>query len=412
VFGGGADNPQPLPGGSAGAGALPVATAAGIVIPGFATADHHSVMIVSGTTDAGFGTSFAGAGGVLSGCSSGGGNPTITYSDSVAGSSGSGANGGTGGDASGLEPFSGGGCTETQCADAGPGGGGGGGYFGGGGGATGYDHCVSSPGGACNDAGGGQGGAGGSSFLASQVLYPRVNFGAMGTGVPFIRFVPAIEIDSPANGALYSPGQVVDAAWSCLAVDPLEGSLAQNCAGSAASGSPIDTSPGTHTFAVQGIAANNGQPVGAHVTYTVTSGGGGGNGGGSGGGSAITAHGAAAGLVFTLTAPGTCAAPGSTLRANLASTGTSKSYRAVRYSYYLDRGTPHRKHVTVRGKRRTVTVYGPNLVTSHAGPVTLNVGHLSPGTHTLKLVILLRAVTRHHKPQTKTVVVSLHFTVC
>ena len=130
-------------------------------------------MTINGTSDAAFGTSHAGAGGVLAGCSSGGGNPTITYSNSVAGSPGSGPNGGTGGDASGLPPFI---CQAAPASSAPtpvPGGGGGGGYFGGGGGATGYDTCNSSPGGACNDAGAGQGGAGGSSFAANAVQFPQ-----------------------------------------------------------------------------------------------------------------------------------------------------------------------------------------------------------------------------------------------
>ncbi|HTX10401.1 MAG TPA: hypothetical protein VME22_17390 [Solirubrobacteraceae bacterium] len=403
-FGAGADNNQPLPGGDAADGPLPVVTAAGLVVPGLT-----SSTTASGTTPPGYGSSFAGAGGVLSGCSSGT-NPTTTFSDSVAGSSGSGPNGGAGADASGLPAFVGDGCTGTECGDAGPGGGGGGGYFGAGGGATGYDECVNSSSGACNSEGAGMGGAGGSSFFANQVEYPRVAFGAMGTGVPFIRLVPAIEIDTPANGAVYSPGQVIDAAWSCDSGDPLEGALAQNCTASSANGSPIDTSPGTHTFTVQGIAGNDQEPVSATVTYTVTSGGGGGSAGG--GTPTKSAHGAAAGLRFTLAAPGTCLAPGSSLHASLARTGSSKSYRAVKFTYYIDRGTPHRRLITVNGKRKTITSYSAALVTTHAGTVTLPLGHLTPGAHTVKLVILLRAVAAHHRPKMRTLTVRLSFAIC
>jgi hypothetical protein len=254
-----------------------------------------------------------------------------------------------------------------------------------------------------------------------------VNFGLMGTGVPFIRFVPAVEIDTPTNGAVYSPGQVVDAAWSCLAVDPLEGSLAQNCTASAASGSPIDTSPGTHTFTVQGIAASNAEPVSATVTYTVAPTGGGSGGGTAGGGASggsgggggpgrsgrtTTAHGAAAGLTFALSAPAMCLAPGANLRAVLVKGGSSKTYRAVSYSYYVDRGTANRKRVTVNGKRKTITVYAPTLATTRGGAVTLALKHVSAGTHKLRLVVLLRAVSAHRKPKTQTVTVSLMFTVC
>jgi hypothetical protein len=275
---GGANNvqtnlPSALPGGPA-----PVVTAAGIVIPGLASNQSSTVTTTyAGTSNAGFGSSIAGSGGVLSGCSSGGGNPTLTFSDSVAGSSGSGADGGTGGDASGLPPFSGDGCTGTECADAGPGGGGGGGYFGGGGGATGYDSCLetqtSPPSSApCNAAGPGQGGAGGSSFVANAVQFPSAP-GVLGnTADQFIRFVPAIEIDTPTNGAVYVPGQSVDASWSCgydaaTALGP-----GNNCSGTVASGSPIDTSPGTHTFTVAGKVNNNASDsLNATVTYTVAS---------------------------------------------------------------------------------------------------------------------------------------------
>lgn len=273
---GGANNDQTsLPGALPG-GPAPVITPAGIVIPGFASNDSSTVTTTyAGTSNAGFGSSSGGAGGVLAGCSSGGGNPTITYSDSVAGSAGSALDGGTGGNASGLAAFTGQGCTGTECADAGPGGGGGGGYFGGGGGATGYDSCFetqTSPpsSGSCNDAGPGQGGAGGSSFVANAVQFPRAP-GVLGnTGDQFIKFVPAIEIDAPVNGAVYSPGQTVDASWSCGYDAPTGLGPGNNCSGPVASGDAIDMSPGTHTFTVSGKVANNAsQVLSATVTYYV-----------------------------------------------------------------------------------------------------------------------------------------------
>jgi hypothetical protein len=276
---GGADNPQTsLPGALPG-GPAPVITAAGVVVPGFASNDSSTVTTTyAGTSNAGFGGATAGSGGVLSGCSSGGGNPTLTFSDSVAGSPGSGPSGGAGGDASGLPAFTGMGCTGTECADAGPGGGGGGGYFGGGGGATGYDSCFetqTSPpsSGPCNDAGPGQGGAGGSSFAANGVQFPRAP-GVLGnTGDQFIKFVPAIEIDAPTNGAVYAPGQSVNASWSCGYDGATALGPGSNCTGTVASGSPISTTPGTHTFTVAGKVNNNSsQVLTATVTYTVTSG--------------------------------------------------------------------------------------------------------------------------------------------
>ncbi len=372
VMPGTADNhqtnlPNALPGGPA-----PVVTAAGIVIPGFASDNHSSVMTINGTTDAAMGSATAGAGGVLAGCSSG---ASITYSNSVAGRSGAGPKGGTGGNASGLPPFSGGGCTGNECGDAGAGGGGGGGYFGGGGGATGYDTCSCG-----NDAGGGQGGAGGSSFAANQVQFPRAP-GVLGNVRDvFIKFVPVIEIDAPANGAVYAPGQSVDASWSC-GFDPVTAlGPGNNCTGTVASGSPIDTSPGTHTFTVKGKVNNNAsQNLKATVTYTVR----------SGGPPSNTTSGRAGGLKFTLTAPRRAAAGGK-LTVSVTKSGKSNAFKVVSYRFGLD------------GKKAA-------LVTSKAGTVKLSLNGLSVGRHTLKVVITLRPTAKHKTR--KTLTLRLAFTI-
>lgn len=406
VMPGTADNHQTnLPNALQG-GPAPVLTAAGIVVPGFASDQHSSVMTINGTTDAAFGSASAGAGGVLAGCSSGGGNPTITYSNSVSGSPGSGPDGGAGGNASGLPPFSGS-CTGTECADAGPGGGGGGGYFGAGGGATGYDTChetqTSPPGSsACNDAGSGQGGAGGSSFAANQVQFPRAP-GVLGnTGDVFIKFIPAIEIDSPADGAVYAPGQVVNASWSCgydaaTALGP-----GNNCAGTVPTGSPINTTPGTHTFTVQGKVANNvSEQLSATVTYTVRSGG-----GGSG---TRTVHASLGSVKFTVAGPAGTIAKGGTLSITLSKKGSNKTYKIVSYSYFLDRGIRHHKRVTAHGKHKTITFYKPNLVTSRLGTHNLSTKGLSTGAHKLKVIILLRGIHHGHKPKTRTLTLTFPF---
>ncbi len=397
VMPGTADNhqtnlPHAVPGGPA-----PVITAAGIVVPGYASDEHSSVMTIGGTTDAAFGSSAAGAGGVLAGCTSG----AITYSNSVAGSSGSGPNGGAGGDASGLPPFASN-CTGVQCADAGPGGGGGGGYFGAGGGATGYDTCISNPGGACNDAGGGQGGAGGSSFAANQVQFPNAP-GVLGsTRDVFIKFVPAIEIDVPVNGAVYTPGQLVNAIWSC-GFDGATGlGPGTNCTGTDASGSAINTTPGAHTFTVQGKVANNAsQQLSATVTYAVRTGG-----GGSG---TKAVHASLGGLNFTLAGPAGAIAKGVALSIALSKKGSNKTYKVVSYSYFLGRGIRHHKHVTAHGKHKLITVYEPNLVSARLGKHKLSTKGLSTGAHKLKVVILLRAIHHGHKPKSKTLTLTFPF---
>ena len=262
-------NVQPLPAGGP-EGPFPIVTSKGIVVPGFATANDRSVMTVNGATDAAMGTTKPGEGGVYAGCSAGG----ATRSESVAGSSGSGYHGGSGGNAGGLAPIDVDDCAAhppNGCANAGAGGGGGGGYFGGGGGSTGLNACVTQSG-PCNSAGSGEGGAAGSSFFARRVVYP-LDSGLLGnTGQVFIKFVPTIQIDTPRNGAVYRPGQVVDAKWSC-GFDPSIGMgiSGNNCTGTTAPGARISTKPGTHRFTVGGRISYEYRSVllSSTVTYVV-----------------------------------------------------------------------------------------------------------------------------------------------
>ena len=133
--GGSGDNEQPLPSGNPASGPVPIKTAAGIVIPGYAGAGDSTPKTQNGDTDAGGGSTAAGAGGSGAPCQGGGAYAGVTFSGSVAGSPGSGPHGGARGNAATLAPHPCG--TPRACNDAGPGGGGGGGYFGGGGGVTG-----------------------------------------------------------------------------------------------------------------------------------------------------------------------------------------------------------------------------------------------------------------------------------
>ncbi len=59
---------------------------------------------------------------------------------------------------------------------------------------------------------------------------------------------PSVAITSPADGAGYTQGQVVNAAYSCASE---EGTTIESCAGPVASGAAIDTAtPGAHNFTV------------------------------------------------------------------------------------------------------------------------------------------------------------------
>ena len=268
---GSANNFQYPPGNPSGGHPVPIITAAGIVYP----ANYLPDTSQSGITPAGNGTATAGFGGSQAGCTAGGGS--VFFSDSIAGSSAVGPAGGTGGNASSLRPmYSGCNVSVGNCFDAGPGGGGGGGYFGGGGGATGLDKSSGNCG-TCNGAGSGLPGGGGSSFTSNKTMDPVDESNLLGAGNGLVIMVPVIEIDTPVNGAVYTPGQVVDASWACAYDNVSPGTdlgFGNGCTGTVASGSPINTSPGTHAFTVSGTVNSNGrQTVNATVTYTVKSGG-------------------------------------------------------------------------------------------------------------------------------------------
>lgn len=263
---GNANNFQYPGGNPSGGHPVPIITAAGIVYP----ANYQPDTTQSGITQAGNGTAKAGFGGSQAGCSSG---PSTGWADSVAGSNAIGPVGGTGGDASSLGPnYSS--CTLSinNCFDAGAGGGGGGGYFGGGGGATGLDKPTGNCG-ACNGAGSGLEGGGGSSFTSNKSIDPIDESSLTDTGAGIVIIVPVIEIDAPANGAAYTPGQVVHANWACAYDNTSPGTdlgSSNGCTGTAANGSAIDTSPGQHTFTVSGSMYSNGNhTVSATVAYMV-----------------------------------------------------------------------------------------------------------------------------------------------
>jgi hypothetical protein len=377
--GGGRANTFQYPPGNPSLGPVPIVAAAGIVYPGFDSASGGQVG--PGVTPAGGGSDATGLGGSLAGCTNG----STGWADSIAGSTAVGPAGGTGGNASSLGPmYSGCVVSANNCFDAGAGGGGGGGYFGGGGGATGLDKETGSCG-TCNAAGSGQGGGAGASFVSSQMMDPvdeSLLLGAPANGAVVV--YPEIEIDAPVNGAVYAPGQMVKSAWACGDASTI-GLGIGSCTGTVATGAPINTSPGTHTFIVSGSVQSNGpKAVTATVTYTVKSGGAGGAGG-------HVAQVGLAGFKFTLSVPSACTARRGKLLVTVSKSGSGKGYRLRQLSYSIGHGKP-------------------SLVTGHTGAVHLKLGALAAGTHTLKLVITLASTKPHGKPKTKTL--TLPFSVC
>jgi 6-phosphogluconolactonase len=82
---------------------------------------------------------------------------------------------------------------------------------------------------------------------------------------------PSATVTTPANGASYTEGQVVDASFSCQEGVYGPGLASTGgCQGTVANGSPIDTSkPGTYSFSVT-AASQDGQTSIATSQYTVT----------------------------------------------------------------------------------------------------------------------------------------------
>jgi hypothetical protein len=271
---------EPLPQGNAAAGPLPIKIASGLVVPGLYSAGlgggnpgDRSRQEIDGFLDAGPGTDLGGLPGEASGCTEQKGpEETGTFFESLPGFEGTEGQGGSGGNAATLPPSKTRHCYELEnaCVNAGAGGGGGGGYFGGGGGATGYNACTLTKQ-ECNAATPGQGGAGGSSFFANEVLYPQIQGATSGVAHGLVTLVPVIEITSPASGANYAPGAVVNASWECL-TGPTVNGVPQigTCKGTKASGEAIDTSKGVHTFTISARTRVEGEeePISSTITYT------------------------------------------------------------------------------------------------------------------------------------------------
>lgn len=153
----------------------------------------------------------------------------------------------------------------------------------------------------------------------------------------------------------------------------------------------------TSTFTVTGLVTVNGtETVTSTITYTV----------GKAAGGIKTVSRSSSGLTFKLGLPATCVAPSAGLHVTLSQRGSSRRYHAARFSFYIGRGKPHRKRV---GKHE-LTVYGPNVQTTHAGPSKISLSGVRSGTQQLRLIIHLSG--SHVTPATKTLTITSSFSVC
>jgi hypothetical protein len=92
----------------------------------------------------------------------------------------------------------------------------------------------------------------------------RLSLTPPGTPLPA---APSVSITSPANGATYVQGRVVNASFKCT--EGARGPGIASCVGTVPNGSPIaTTTPGRHTFTVT-ATSKDGQRVSRTVRYTI-----------------------------------------------------------------------------------------------------------------------------------------------
>jgi hypothetical protein len=247
VNGGGASGAGAGSGGAgAGGGGGGASDIRGLPMSAGASSSLASRLIVAAGGGGGSGGGGNGGAAGADGSPTGGGTGTLTIGGQGAspnGGMGTLGVGGTGGNGSGS------GATAT-----GGGGGGGGGSYGGGGGAS-----FSS---------GSSGGGGGSTAFASGVTGGSSVTDTTGTPSVTLTYAgpPAISITTPASGATYTQGQVVNASYACTSS---AGSTLSSCSGPVANGAAIDTTtPGQHSFTVTGSDQDGGHAT-ATSSYTV-----------------------------------------------------------------------------------------------------------------------------------------------
>jgi len=133
------------------------------------------------------------------------------------------------------------------------GGGGGGGYYGGGGG---------------GGSGAAGGGGGGSSYGITGLTDEALAGGPAAVTISYtVAAAPTVTITTPASGASYTQGQVIDAGYSCS--EGTGGPGLSGCSGTVADGSGINTQAlGSQAFSVT-ATSNDGLSTTDTVPYTV-----------------------------------------------------------------------------------------------------------------------------------------------
>ncbi len=215
--------------------------------------DHRLIVAAGGGGAGGPGEEVGGEGGAggaaeEAGATSSGGNGGGGAGTAILGGGAGSGCGGLGGEGQ----LGTGGAGGAKVGPENGGGGGGGGLYGGGGGS-----------GGCSFGGGG---GGGGSSLVPPLGLSALSSAAAKVELTYTLVPPTIAITTPANGATYTQGEVINASYSCT---PPTGTTVETCEGPVENGEPIDTSTlGPHTFEVKAEDAD-GATASEEVTYTV-----------------------------------------------------------------------------------------------------------------------------------------------